>query len=55
LSTYDVAAGAGEAAYVYSVNDQPIHRVQGSEVSTVAGPVNSGGWQRCRPTGRSPA
>lgn len=43
LSTYDVAAGAGESAYVYSVNDQPIHRVQGSEVSTVAGPVNGGG------------
>ena len=39
LSTYDVQPGPGDSAYVYSVNDQPIHRVHGSQVSTVLGPV----------------
>ncbi len=43
LSTYDVQAGPGDSAYVYSVNDQPIHRVHGSQVTTVLGPVAGGG------------
>ncbi|WP_132193397.1 MULTISPECIES: hypothetical protein [Kribbella] len=43
LATYDVAAGPGETAYIYSVNDQPIHRVKGNQVSTVAGPVAGSG------------
>ncbi|MGW7686940.1 VPS10 domain-containing protein [Kribbella sp. NPDC054772] len=43
LSTYDVQPGPGDSAYIYSVNDQPIHRVHGSQVSTVAGPVDGGG------------
>lgn len=43
LSTYDVQPGPGDSAYVYSVNDQPIHRVHGSQVSTVLGPVDGGG------------
>jgi len=43
LSTYDVQPGPGDSAYVYSVNDQPIHRVHGSKVTTVLGPVVGGG------------
>ena len=43
LSTYDVQPGPGDSAYVYSVNDQPIHRVHGSQVTTVLGPVAGGG------------
>ncbi|MFI5697283.1 hypothetical protein ACIA58_35830 [Kribbella sp. NPDC051586] len=43
LSTYDVQPGPGDSAYIYSVNDQPIHRVHGSHVSTVLGPVDGGG------------
>jgi len=43
LATYDVAPGPGDTAYIYSVNDQPIHRVKGNQVSTVAGPVAGGG------------
>src|SRR4051794_12566001 len=43
LSTYDVQPGPGDSAYIYSVNDQPIHRVHGSKVSTVLGPVDGGG------------
>ncbi|MGW6201065.1 WD40/YVTN/BNR-like repeat-containing protein [Kribbella sp. NPDC055110] len=43
LSTYDVQPGPGGSAYVYSVNDQPIHRVHGSQVTTVLGPVQWGG------------
>lgn len=43
LTTYDVQPGPGESAYIYSVNDQPIHRVHGSKVSTVLGPVAWGG------------
>ncbi|MER7249787.1 hypothetical protein [Kribbella sp. NPDC000426] len=43
LSTYDVQPGPGDSAYIYSVNDQPIHRVHGSKVSTVPGPVDGGG------------
>lgn len=43
LSTYDVQPGPGDTAYIYSVNDQPIHRVKGSVVTTVQGPVNGGG------------
>jgi photosystem II stability/assembly factor-like uncharacterized protein len=43
LSTYDVQPGPGDSAYIYSVNDQPIHRVHGSTVSTVLGPVDGGG------------
>jgi hypothetical protein len=39
LATYDVAPGPADTAYVYSVNDQPIHRVKGNRVSTAAGPV----------------
>ncbi|GAA1588046.1 hypothetical protein GCM10009804_50180 [Kribbella hippodromi] len=43
LSTYDVQAGPDDSAYIYSVNDQPILRVHGARVSTVAGPVDGGG------------
>jgi hypothetical protein len=43
LYAYSVAPGAGDAAYLYGVNDQPIHRVKGNQVSTVAGPVEGGG------------
>ena len=43
LATYDVTPGPGDTAYVHSVNDQPIHRVKGNRVSTVAGPVDGGG------------
>jgi hypothetical protein len=43
LSTYDVEPGPGDSAYIYSVNDQPIHRVHGSTVSTVQGPVKDRG------------
>ena len=43
LSTYDVEPGPGDTAYIYSVNDQPIHRVKGSRVTTVQGPVAGGG------------
>ncbi|NIK57140.1 sialidase family protein [Kribbella shirazensis] len=43
LSTYDVQPGPGDSAYIYSVNDQPIHRVHGSQVTTVLGPVAWGG------------
>ncbi|WP_344216347.1 hypothetical protein [Kribbella sancticallisti] len=43
LATYDVVPGAGDSAYIYSVNDQPIHRVRGNRVSTVAGPVAGSG------------
>jgi hypothetical protein len=43
LSTYDVQPGPGASAYIYSVNDQPIHRVKGSVVTTVQGPVDGGG------------
>ncbi|TWD73324.1 sortilin (neurotensin receptor 3) [Kribbella amoyensis] len=43
LATYDVTAGPGDTAYVHSVNDQPIHRVKGSTVSTVAGPIEGNG------------
>ncbi|TDW19252.1 WD40/YVTN/BNR-like repeat-containing protein [Kribbella kalugense] len=43
LSTYDVQAGPGDSAYIYSVNDQPIYRVHGSQVSAVLGPVEGGG------------
>lgn len=43
LATYDVVPGPGATAYVYSVNDQPIHRVHGDAVTTVAGPVPGGG------------
>lgn len=43
LSTYDIQPGPGDSAYVYSVNDQPIHRVHGSQVTTVLGPVSGGG------------
>jgi photosystem II stability/assembly factor-like uncharacterized protein len=43
LSTYDVQPGPRDSAYIYSVNDQPIHRVHGSTVSTVLGPVDGGG------------
>lgn len=43
LATYDVAPGPADTAYVYSVNDPPIHRVKGTQVSTVAGPVEGGG------------
>jgi hypothetical protein len=39
LTTYDVQPGPGDSAYIYSVNDQPIHRVHGSQVTTVLGPV----------------
>jgi hypothetical protein len=39
LTTYDVQPGPGDSAYIYSVNDQPIHRVHGSKVTTVLGPV----------------
>ena len=43
LSTYDVEPGPGDTAYIYSVNDQPIHRVKGTQVTTVQGPVEYGG------------
>ncbi|MFD3403714.1 WD40/YVTN/BNR-like repeat-containing protein [Kribbella sp. NPDC058693] len=43
LSTYDVQPGPGDSAYIYSVNDQPIHRVHGSRVTSVLGPVEGGG------------
>ncbi|TCO34420.1 hypothetical protein EV652_102486 [Kribbella steppae] len=43
LSAYDVQPGPGDTAYIYSVNDQPIHRVKGSVVTTVQGPVNGSG------------
>jgi photosystem II stability/assembly factor-like uncharacterized protein len=43
LSTYDVQPGPGDSAYIYSVNDQPIHRVHGSQVTSVLGPVEGGG------------
>jgi hypothetical protein len=43
LYAYSVAPGAGDAAYLYGVNDQPIYRVKGNQVSTVAGPVEGGG------------
>ncbi len=43
LSTYDVQPGPSDSAYVYSVNDQPIHRVHGSQITTVLGPVAGGG------------
>ncbi|NUR97363.1 MAG: hypothetical protein HOV67_19155 [Kribbellaceae bacterium] len=43
LSTYDVQAGPGDSAYIYSVNDQPIHRVHGAQVTTVLGPVEWNG------------
>ncbi|MEU8227883.1 hypothetical protein [Kribbella sp. NPDC048915] len=43
LSTYDVQAGPGDSAYIYSVNDQPIHRVHGARVTTVLGPVPGDG------------
>lgn len=43
LSTYDVQPGPGDTAYIYSVNDQPIHRVKGTSVTTVQGPVDGGG------------
>lgn len=39
LSTYDVQPGPGDSAYIYSVNDQPIYRVHGRQVSAVLGPV----------------
>ncbi|GAB2594977.1 WD40/YVTN/BNR-like repeat-containing protein [Kribbella endophytica] len=43
LATYDVTAGPGSTAYVHSVNDQPIHRVDGTRVSTVQGPTPGNG------------
>ncbi|MFF0264401.1 WD40/YVTN/BNR-like repeat-containing protein [Kribbella sp. NPDC004536] len=43
LSTYDVQPGPGDSAYIYSVNDQPIHRVHGAQVTTVLGPVEWNG------------
>ncbi|MGS2614823.1 WD40/YVTN/BNR-like repeat-containing protein [Micromonospora sp. LZ34] len=39
LAAYDVAAGPDGHAYVYGINDQPIYRVQGDQVSEVDGPV----------------
>lgn len=39
LAAYDVAAGPDGTAYAYGINDQPIYRVQGDTVTTVAGPV----------------
>lgn len=43
LSTYDVQPGPGDSAYIYSVNDQPIYRVHGSQVTRVLGPVEWNG------------
>ncbi|WP_427889529.1 VPS10 domain-containing protein [Kribbella sp. GL6] len=43
LSTYDVQAGPGDSAYIYSVNDQPIYRVHGSQVTSTLGPVEWNG------------
>lgn len=38
LAQYDVAA-AGDVAYVYGINDQPVYRVSGNEVTELLGPV----------------
>ncbi|HEY3561335.1 MAG TPA: hypothetical protein VGL05_27915 [Kribbella sp.] len=43
LSAYDVQPGPGDSAYIYGVNDQPIYRVHGSQVTTVLGPVEWNG------------
>jgi hypothetical protein len=43
LSTYDVQPGPADSAYIYSVNDQPIHRVHGAQVTTMLGPVEWNG------------
>ncbi|MEV6281797.1 hypothetical protein [Kribbella sp. NPDC051770] len=43
LATYDVTAGPGRTAYVHSVNDQPIHRVDGTRVTTTQGPTAGNG------------
>jgi hypothetical protein len=38
LAQYDVAA-AGDVAYIYGINNQPIYRVSGTDVTEVSGPV----------------
>jgi len=43
LYAYDVQPGPGDTAYLYGVNDQPIYRVKGNQVSVVAGPTPGGG------------
>jgi hypothetical protein len=43
LYAYDVEPGPGDTAYLYGVNDQPIYRVKGNQVSVVAGPAQGGG------------
>jgi hypothetical protein len=43
LSAYDIEPGPGDSAYIYGVNEQPIHRVHGARVTTVLGPVRGDG------------
>ncbi|MFG2056592.1 hypothetical protein ACGFI9_21470 [Micromonospora sp. NPDC048930] len=43
LAAYDLTAGADGTAYAYGINDQPVYRVRGDQVSEVAGPVAGDG------------
>ncbi|MEU5941177.1 hypothetical protein ABZ807_18735 [Micromonospora sp. NPDC047548] len=43
LAAYDLTAGPDGTAYAYGVNDQPIYRVQGDQVSILSGPVGYDG------------
>ncbi|MEU2611208.1 hypothetical protein ABZ570_06415 [Micromonospora sp. NPDC007271] len=43
LAAYDLAAGPDGVAYAYGINDQPIYRVQGDQVTKVDGPVPGDG------------
>ncbi|GGR71586.1 hypothetical protein GCM10010169_14340 [Micromonospora fulviviridis] len=43
LATYDLAAGPDGTAYAYGINDQPVYRVQGEQVSEADGPVPADG------------
>jgi hypothetical protein len=42
LAQYDVVT-AGDVAYVYGINDQPVYRVSGSDVTGLSGPVPGDG------------
>ncbi|MEU0153656.1 WD40/YVTN/BNR-like repeat-containing protein [Micromonospora fulviviridis] len=43
LAAYDLAAGPAGIAYAYGINDQPVYRVQGEQVTEVDGPIPDDG------------